>query len=151
MPKLTLSEIKQLLPHRYPFLFVDEVDDYELGVKISGTKRFAASDFYMQAGEGFVPEAILTEAAAQVGAILILVDPAYAGKIPYFMGIDSVVFHRRIRVGETIRFEESIQRMRGAFGVLSGRAWIGEELVSEATMRVALADRASVESNPSRP
>ena len=141
MPKLNFSEIEGLLPHRYPFLFVDEIDDYELGASISGTKRFSAGDFYVQTGDGFVPESILIEAAAQVGAILILVDPAYAGKVPYFMGIDSMTFHRRIRVGETIRFEERIEHMRGAFGILHGKAWIGEELVAEAIMRVALGDR----------
>ncbi len=141
MPKLNFSQIQQLLPHRYPFLFVDEVDEYELGQRIVGQKRFSAGDFFVQAGEGYVPEAILIEASAQVGAILILVDPAYGGKIPFFMGIDSMKFHRRIRVGESIRFEERIERMRGAFGVLTGKAWIGDELVAEATMRVALGDR----------
>lgn len=141
MPKLNLSDIERLLPHRYPFLFVDQIDDYELGVSISGTKRFSAGDFYAQTGDGFVPESILIESAAQVGAILILVDPAYVGKIPYFMGIDSMIFHRRIRVGETIRFEERIERLRGAFGILHGKAWIGDALVAEAAMRVALGDR----------
>jgi 3-hydroxymyristoyl/3-hydroxydecanoyl-(acyl carrier protein) dehydratase len=145
MPKLTLTEIEKLLPHRFPFLFVDSIEDYVLGGEIIGHKRFSANDFYVQAGNGFVPESILIETSAQVGAILILIDPAYAGKIPYFMGIDTMVFHRRIRIGESIRFQEKIEKMRGAFGVMMGRAWVEDELVAEATMRVALGDRPSTQ------
>jgi 3-hydroxyacyl-[acyl-carrier-protein] dehydratase len=146
MPRLTLKEIEQILPHRFPFLFVDEIEDYELGKQISGEKRYSAGDFMVQSGEGFVPEAILIESAAQVGAVLILKDPAYAGRIPFFMGIELMVFHRRVRVGETVRFLETIDKIRGPFGVISGKAWVGEELVAEATMRVALGDRAAMTS-----
>jgi len=144
MPRLTLPEIEQLLPHRFPFLFVDEIEDYELGVQITGRKQFSGNDFFLRHLGGFVPETILIEAAAQVGALLILKDPAYSEKIPYFMSVEGMTFHRRVRVGETVHFVETIERMRGAFGILSGRGWVGEELVAEATMRVALADRASV-------
>ncbi|MDD5544615.1 MAG: 3-hydroxyacyl-[acyl-carrier-protein] dehydratase FabZ [Acidobacteriia bacterium] len=147
MPKLTHTEIEQILPHRHPFLFVDEVEDYELGKRITGHKMFSAGDFMVQDGGGFVPEAILIEASAQVGAVLILKDPQYAGRIPFFMGIESMVFHRRVRVGEAIRFVETIEKIRGPFGVLSGKAWVGEELVAEATMRVALGDRTALTSN----
>jgi 3-hydroxymyristoyl/3-hydroxydecanoyl-(acyl carrier protein) dehydratase len=141
MPCLTLTEIQQLLPHRFPFLFLDEVEDYELGVRIIGRKRFSADDFFLQTGSEFVPETLLIETAAQVGALLILKDPAYSDKIPYFMSVEGMTFHRRIRVGETVRFVGTIEKMRGAFGILSGQAWIGEEHVAEGTMRVALADR----------
>lgn len=144
MPRLTLSEIQELLPHRFPFLFVDEIEDYELGVRIVGCKRFSSDDFFLHSGDEFVPETILIEAAAQVGALLILKDPTYADKIPYFMSVEAMTFHRRVRVGETVRFIGTLDKMRGAFGILSGRGWVGEKLVAEGTMRVALADRASV-------
>ncbi len=150
MPKLTCFEIQKLLPHRYPFVFVDEIEDFELGKSICGYKQFSGGEVFVQTGDGFVPESILVEAAAQVGAILILVDPVHAGKIPYFMGIDSVVFHRRVRVGETIRFEESVERMRGSFGILKGKAWVNGELVAEATMRVALAERQEADAGKSQ-
>lgn len=149
MPKLNHADIEQILPHRPPFLFVDEIEDYELGKQITGQKRFSAGDFMVQDGQGFVPESILIEASAQVGAVLILKDPQYAGRLPFFMGIESMVFHRRIRVGETIRFVETIEKIRGPFGVLSGKAWVGEELVAEATMRVAIGDRAAISSGNS--
>ncbi|MBZ5552260.1 MAG: beta-hydroxyacyl-ACP dehydratase [Acidobacteriia bacterium] len=143
MPRLTLAEIQQLLPHRSPFLFVDEIEDYELGIRIIGRKRFSADDFFLQSGLEFVPETLLIETAAQVGALLILKDPAYSDKIPYFMSVEGMTFHRRIRVGETVRVVGTIERIRGAFGILSGQAWVGEEHVAEGTMRVALADRSS--------
>jgi 3-hydroxyacyl-[acyl-carrier-protein] dehydratase len=151
MPRLTLAEIHQLLPHRPPFLFVDEVEDYELGVRIIGCKRFSADDFFLQTGSEFVPETLLIETAAQVGALLILKDPAYSDKLPYFMSVEGMLFHRRIRVGETVRVVGTIEKIRGAFGILSGQAWIGEEYVAEGTMRVALADRIPAVEGQSRP
>lgn len=150
MPRLTLTEIQQLLPHRFPFLFVDEIEDYELGVRIVGRKKFSADDFFLQAGPEFVPETLLIETAAQVGALLILKDPAYSDKIPYFMSVEAMTFHRRIRVGETVRIIGTIEKMRGAFGIVAGQAWIGEEHVAEGTMRVALADRSQVGADSSR-
>lgn len=143
MPSLSLTEIKELLPHRFPFLFVDEVEDYEVGVRILGRKRFSSEDFFMQGGGEFIPETILVETAAQVGALLILKDPQNAGKIPYFMSIDAMTFHRRIRVGETVRIEGKVLKMRGSFGILHGRSFVGDELIAEGTVRFALADRPS--------
>lgn len=151
MPSLSLSEIQQLLPHREPFLFVDEIEDYELGSRIVGRTRFSKGHFFFQNGDGFVPETLLVEAAAQVGALLILLDPAYAGKIPYFMTLEKMKFHRRIRADETIHFKGTMEKMRGDFGILGGHCWIGEELVAEGTMRVALAERPpEMESNAPR-
>jgi 3-hydroxyacyl-[acyl-carrier-protein] dehydratase len=150
MPRLTLAEIQQLLPHRSPFLFVDEIEDYELGVRIIGRKRFSSDDFFLQTGSGFVPETLLIETAAQVGALLILKDPAYSDKIPYFMSVEGMRFHRRICVGETVRVVGTIEKMRGIFGILSGQAWIGEEHVAEGIMRVALTDLSAAAADNSR-
>src|SRR5678810_271534 len=88
---LEIQEIRRILPHRYPFLFVDRVVEFEEDKRIVGIKNVSSNERYFIAGPGGVPmlpASILTEAMAQVGAVLILAKPENAARLIYFMGID---------------------------------------------------------------
>src|SRR6187549_1076273 len=90
---LDYSAIERILPHRYPFLLVDRVTEFDSDKRIVGVKNVSQNDRYLWRGEGerpVLPPVILTEAVAQVGAILILSKPDNQDKLIFFMGIDRV-------------------------------------------------------------
>ncbi len=134
--KLNLEQIKQIIPHRDPFLFVDEVLEYvplKTGV---GLKHVREDEFYFKGhfpDFPVMPGVLITESLAQMGAIVLLSDPAYAGKLVFFTGIEKAKFRRKVLPGETLRLEVEITRMRGRFGFGSAVAKVGDEIACEAT------------------
>src|SRR4029450_5094223 len=97
---LDYSAIERILPHRYPFLLVDRITEFEPDKRIVGIKNASQNERYLSRTPGeqpALPFAILTEAVAQVGAIMILAKPENREKLIYFMGIERVRFRRPVR------------------------------------------------------
>ena len=141
---LDARAIQELLPHRYPFLLVDRVLELEEDRRIVAVKNVTSNERYFIAGPGGVPTlpaSILTEATAQVGAVLILSKPENRGRLVYFMGIDRVRYRRPVVAGDQVRLEAEVLRMRSRMGSLRGRALVAGKVACEGEMTFALADR----------
>lgn len=141
---LEIEDIKAILPHRYPFLLVDRVIALEEDRRIVGIKNVSANERYFIAGPGgtpILPASILTEAMAQVGAVLILAKPGNAARLIYFMGIDRVRYRRPVTAGDVVELEGLVVRLRSRIGSLRGVARVDGRVVCEGQMTFALTDK----------
>ena len=142
---LDYTAIARILPHRYPFLLVDRITEFEPDTRIVGVKNVSLNERYLahppDGGQPVLPPTILTEAVAQVGAILILVKPENREKIPYFMGIQRVRYRRPVHPGDVVVIEAIVNRLRSRMGVLRGIARVDGKVVLEGTMTFALGPR----------
>jgi len=141
---LEIEDIKAILPHRYPFLLVDRVIEFEADKRIVGIKNVSANERYFIAGPGGVPilpATILTEAMAQIGAVLVLAKPENRSRLIYFMGIDRVRYRRPVLAGDCVELEGSVVRLRNKMGTLQGLARVGGKIVGEGRMTFALGDK----------
>ena len=138
---LDYAAIERILPHRYPFLLVDRITELEVDKRIVGIKNVSLNERYLSRerdGSLVLPPTILTEAVAQVGAILILVKPENREKIPYFMGIQRVRYRRPVHPGDIVEIEALVVRLRSRMGLLKGVARVNGKRVADGLMTVAL-------------
>jgi 3-hydroxyacyl-[acyl-carrier-protein] dehydratase len=138
------AAIERILPHRYPFLLVDRITEFEPDKRIVGIKNVTLNERYLahQPGEAPVlPPTILTEAIAQVGAIMILAKPENRQKLIYFMGIERVRYRRPVHPGDQVVIEAVVRRLRSRMGVLRGVARVEGKIVVQGTMTFALGPR----------
>ncbi len=146
---LDYAAIERILPHRYPFLLVDRVVAFEPDKRIVGIKNVSVNERYLspaRRGERPVlPLTILTEAVAQVGAILILSKPENRERLIYFMGIERVRYRGAVYPGDVVEIEALVRRMRSRMGVLSGHARVGGKVIAHGTMTFALGPRSGGE------
>jgi 3-hydroxyacyl-[acyl-carrier-protein] dehydratase len=151
---LDYATIERILPHRYPFLLVDRIIDLEVDKRIVGIKNISLNDPYLShaaaGGAAALPPTILTEAIAQVGAILILAKPENRQRLPLFAGIKRVRYRRAVHPGDVVVLEAVVVRLRRRMGVFKGFARVGNEIVVEGTMTFALASAASPRSTLDR-
>ena len=141
---LDYQAIESILPHRYPFLLVDRITELEMDKRIVGIKNVTLNERYMSregSGRSVLPPTILTEAIAQVGAILILAKPENRQRLPFFAGIKRVRFRRPVHAGDVVEIEALVLRLRSTMGLLKGVARVNGERVVEGTMTFALGDR----------
>jgi 3-hydroxyacyl-[acyl-carrier-protein] dehydratase len=141
---LDYSAIERILPHRYPFLLVDRITELEPDKRIVGIKNISLNERYLahaEDGAPVMPPTILTEAIAQVGAILILAKPENREKLPYFMSIERVRYRRPVRPGDVVVIEAMVRRMRSRTGQLRGIARVDGQVVVEGIMTFALGPR----------
>ena len=147
---LDTAAIERILPHRYPFLLVDRITEFEADKRIVGIKNVSLNERFLAHHPGEIPAlppTILTEAVAQVGAILILAKPENREKLPYFMGIESVRYRRPVHPGDTVVIEATVDRLRSRMGRLKGFARVGDEIAVEGTMAFALGPASRRESS----
>jgi 3-hydroxyacyl-[acyl-carrier-protein] dehydratase len=144
---LDYAAIERILPHRYPFLLVDRVTEFEPDKRIVGVKNVSLNERYLahppEGGGPVLPPTILTEAVAQVGAILILSKPENREKLIYFMGIEKVRYRKPVHPGDVVEIEANVKRLRSRMGVLRGVARVDGHVVIEGTMTFALGPRGS--------
>jgi 3-hydroxyacyl-[acyl-carrier-protein] dehydratase len=143
---LDYSAIERILPHRYPFLLVDRITEFEPDKRIVGIKNVSLNERYLTTGPDgtrVLPPTILTEAVAQVGAIMILAKPENRDKLIYFRGIERVRFRGTVQPGDVVTIEATVQGLRSRMGVLSGVARVGNRVVVNGRMTFALGPRAS--------
>lgn len=139
---LDYAAIERILPHRYPFLLVDRVVEFEPDKRIVGVKNVSVNERYLSASangqRSALPPTILTEAVAQVGAILILAKPENRSRLIYFMGIEKVRFRGAVYPGDVVEIEALVKRLRSRMGILTGRARVNGKVVVHGTMTFAL-------------
>lgn len=141
---LDYTAIERILPHRYPFLLVDRITEFEPDKRIVGIKNITLNERYLAPGDNdgpVLPPTILTEAVAQVGAIMILAKPENREKLIYFMGIERVRYRRPVHPGDVVVIEATVRRLRSRMGQLRGIARVGGKIVVEGTMTFALGQR----------
>lgn len=138
-----IDTIKKILPHRYPFLFVDRVIEVEKGVKGIGIKNVTANDGFF--GGHFpqkpvMPGVIMIEAMAQTAGVVVLTSGAHDGKVALFMAIDEVKFRRVVVPGDQLVMEVEIVRDRERTAQVKGVARVDGEIAVEAMMMFSYTD-----------
>ena len=130
---MDINQIKEILPHRYPFLLIDRVISID-GNKIVAIKNVTANENNFQGHfpiEPVMPGVLIIEALAQTGAVAILSKDEFKGKIAYFAGIDKAKFRRKVVPGDTLRLEVELTKLRGRAGVGYGIAYVDDKKVCE--------------------
>ena len=139
---LEYAAIERILLHRYPFLFVDRITEFEVDKRIVGIKNVSHNDPYLSrataGGAPALPPTILTEAIAQVGAIMILAKPENRQRLPFFAGIERVRYRRQVHPGDVVVIEARVVRLRSRMGLLQGDARVNGKVAVEGTMTFAL-------------
>ena len=138
---LDYAAIESILQHRYPFLFVDRITEFEVDKRIVGIKNVSLNERHLSHatnGSPVLPPTILTEAVAQVGAIMILAKPENRQRLIYFMGIERVRYRRPVHPGDVVEIEVMAVRLRSRMGLLKGVARVDGKVVIDGTMTFAL-------------
>ena len=135
---MDIGDILKILPHRFPFLFVDRIVAAEGETKITGVKQVTINEHFFQGhfpGHPVMPGVLQLEAMALVASFLILRMPGQAGRIGYFMSADEVKFRKPVFPGDTLFIEVELTKTRaGKIAKANGRCIVNNEVVSEATM-----------------
>ena len=142
--KLGPAEIRDLIPHRYPFLLVDKIEELEPGVRAVGVKNVTQNEPFFQGhfpDYPVMPGVLIVEAMAQVGAVGVMVKEEYRDKLALFAGIDNVRFRRQVIPGDVLTMEVEIERLRGRIGRGKGAATVNGEKACEADLMFAFADK----------
>ena len=132
-----------ILPHRSPFLFVDEVTALEPGLSGSGLWHLTGDEWFFSGhfpGRPTLPGVLMCEAIAQMGAIAVLTDERFAGKLPLFGGLDSARFRRQVSPGDTLELHVELGRMSSRAGKGSGRAVLNGQTACECELMFVLVD-----------
>ena len=138
---MNTEEIKDIIPHRYPFLLVDKIIEMDEAKRAVGIKNVTINEPFFQ---GHFPEypvmpgVLIVEAMAQVGAIAVLNIEENKGKIGFLAGLDKCRFKRQVKPGDQLRLEVEILRMKGPIGKGKGVATVDGELVCEAEIMFAI-------------
>ncbi|MCU1453417.1 MAG: Beta-hydroxyacyl-(acyl-carrier-protein) dehydratase FabA/FabZ [Acidimicrobiales bacterium] len=142
MDPTTDDALVALLPHRPPFRFVDAVDRCQPGRLVTARWRITGDEPWLAGhfpGNPIVPGVLQLEALAQAGAVAVLADPAYAGRLPLFGGVEEVRFRRQVVPGDEITLEVEIERLGGRGGWGRGRASVGADETCRARLLFVLA------------
>lgn len=141
---LDINAIQKILPHRYPFLMVDAIEEIDPGRRIVGIKNVTLNEWFFQGhfpGQPVMPGVLIIESMAQIGGVLLLADiPDRGSKLIYFVAIDNARFRKPVIPGDQLRSELTVAAIRATFCKLEGRATVNGELVAEATMMCKLID-----------
>ena len=140
---LDYAAIERILPHRYPFLLVDRITELELDKRIVGIKNVSLNERHLwhgSDGSAVLPPTILTEAIAQVGAIMILAKPENRRQLPFFASIKRVRYRRPVYAGDVVEIEATVVRLRSRMGWLKGVARVNGIPVVVGTMAFALGE-----------
>ncbi len=133
---------EDLLPHRPPFLFVDEILDLQPGVSARGIWRLTGDEWFFAGhfpGRPTLPGVLMCEAIAQVGALAVLADDRFAGKLPLFGGLDKARFRRQVVPGDELVLECEMGRLSARAGKGTGRARVGDDVCTELDLMFILA------------
>ena len=138
---LDICQIKELLPHRYPFLLVDRVTYVEPGKKARGYKNMTANEQFFEGHFPFkpiMPGVLMVEALAQLACIAILVKEEYRGNLGVFTGIDGFKFRAMVEPGDRLDLEVELLKMKGPVGKLKGTARVGDKIACEGEISFSL-------------
>ena len=144
---MDVNEIMELLPHRYPFLFVDKVTYLEPEKKIIAVKNVTMNEPFFQGhfpGAPVMPGVLIIEAMAQTGGILLLKSSGKKvdqDKLVYFMSIDKAKFRNPVVPGDQLRFEVTVLRAGSKISQFEGKAFVGDKLAAEGVLTAMIADK----------
>lgn len=134
---LTIEQIKEIIPHRYPFLLIDRVEELEPGKRVKAKKNVSVNEPFFQGHfphEPVMPGVLIVEAMAQAGAVALLSLEDFKGKTAYFGGIDKAKFRKKVVPGDTLILEIELTKVRSAAGVGKGSAYVDGKKVAEAEL-----------------
>lgn len=137
MSVLSIEEIKAIIPHRYPFLLIDRVEELVAGKKIVAKKNVTINEPFFQGHfpqEPVMPGVLIIEAMAQAGAVALLSLPDYQGKTAYFGALDKAKFRKKVVPGDTLRLEVEITKIKGSAGIGKGIAYVDGKKACEAEL-----------------
>ena len=135
------QEIEAILPHREPFLLIDEVIELEPGERVVARKKVRPDEWYLAGhfpGRPVMPGVLIVEAMAQAGAVAVLSQEENRGRIVFFGGIDDVRFKRIVEPGDELELECRLERVRGPIGKGKATAKVDGELVARGTLTFAV-------------
>lgn len=141
---LYINQIQNLLPHRYPFLLVDRIEEVDEG-KIVGVKNVSINEEFFQGhypGHPIMPGVLIVESMAQVGGFLMMKDLENPeDKLPFFAGIDKARFRRPVVPGDQLKIVGEMLKSRGSIAKISAKAYVDDELAAEAELMFAIQDK----------
>lgn len=144
--ELDIAGIMKALPHRYPFLLIDRVVEWERGQRLVAIKNVTMNEPFFQGhfpGNPVMPGVLILEAMAQ-GAAVLMRDDSDEDIVPLFMGIDKARFRRQVVPGDQLRLEiETLQKRRNVCKG-AGKAYVGDELAAEGELMAMLVPRSEM-------
>ncbi len=142
---MDINQIKEILPHRYPFLLVDKILEVKAGEKVVGLKNVTANEEFFNGhfpGHPIMPGVLIVEAMAQVAGVGLLttVDNPEE-KVPYFARIEDARFKKPVKPGDQLIIEVNVAKLRRGIGKVEAKAMVDEEVVTEAILTCAIQDK----------
>lgn len=141
MSVYSTKEIMEIIPHRYPFLLIDTIEELEPGVRAVGKKCVSANESYFQGhfpGNPVMPGVLIMEALAQVGAVAMLAQPEFKGRTAYFAGIDKARFRQKVLPGDVLELETAIVKVKGPVGIGQAVARVNGKVAAQAELTFAI-------------
>lgn len=141
MSLYTVQEIMDIIPHRYPFLLIDTIEELEPGTRALGRKCVSVNEPFFQGhfpGNPVMPGALIIEALAQVGAVAMLSQPDFKGRTAYFAGIDKARFRRKVVPGDVLVLETQIIKVKGPLGIGRAVAKVGDQVAAQAELTFSI-------------
>ncbi|MFK3832966.1 3-hydroxyacyl-ACP dehydratase FabZ [Staphylococcus saprophyticus] len=135
------NQIKEIIPHRQPFLLIDRVVEYEVGTRCVAIKQVSGNEPFFQGHfpeYAVMPGVLITEALAQAGAVAILNSEENKGKLAFFAGIDKCRFKKQVTPGDTLKLEVEITKMRGPIGKGNAKATVDGEVACSCELTFAI-------------
>jgi len=141
---ISVHEIMSLIPHRYPMLLIDRVEDVQLGQSAVGIKNVSMNEWYFQGHfpeKPILPGVLIIEAMAQTAAVLVMKTLTLEDKLVYFMSVEEAKFRKPVTPGDVMRLKVTKDKNRGVVWKFKGEAFVGGHLVAEATFAAMIADK----------
>ena len=138
---MNINQIMETIPHRYPFLLIDTIEEIEEGRKAVGKKCVSGNEPFFQGhfpGNPVMPGVLIIEALAQVGAVAMLSIPEWKGKTAYFAGIAKAKFRKKVVPGDVLMLETTIVKVKGPMAIGKGIATVDGVKVAEAELTFAI-------------
>ena len=141
MSLYTAQEIMNIIPHRYPFLLVDTIEELEPGMRALGKKCVSVNEPFFQGhfpGNPVMPGVLIIEALAQVGAVAMLSQPEFQGRTAYFAGIDKARFRQKVVPGDVLMMETEIIKVKGPVGIGKATARVNDKVAAQAELTFSI-------------